>query len=327
MHTDGPRAQTAGVAARGMRPRRQSCSTLIVGALVFCIIAFASQKTGAKAAGQANDPARTDVAGSVACASCHKEFVKAFADNPHVKMAESHGKSGVTCENCHGAGTAHAESADPSKIFNPAKGTAKEVEARCLECHQGEHSNFAPSGHGEANVSCVSCHSVHAGKGPEHLLRVVQPMLCFGCHADVKPQFSMAFHHQVEEGRMQCTDCHGPHGSIGRKGLKSAAQQDAVCVRCHSEKAGPFEYEHDVVKTEGCTACHFPHGGPNPRLLNRASVNTICLQCHFPSTNSATASMPMNVAHNPAAKDQPCTMCHADIHGSHKDAHFFKTSM
>ncbi len=327
MHTDGPRAQTAGVAASGTRPRLQSCSTLVVGVLAFCMIAFAPPKTGAQEGGQAKDPAGSDVAGSADCGSSHKEFAKAFSDNPHVKMAETHGKGRVTCENCHGPGKAHAESADPGKILNPAKGTAKEVEARCQGCHQGQHSNFAQSGHGEANVSCVSCHSVHAGKGPEHLLRVPEPVLCFGCHADVKPAFSMAFHHKVEEGRIVCTDCHDAHGGDGRKGLKSAAQQDAVCVRCHSEKAGPFAYEHDVVKTEGCTACHLAHGGPNPKLLNRASVNTICQQCHFPSTNSATGSMPMNVAHNPAAKDQPCTMCHADIHGSHSDAHFFKTSM
>ena len=297
----------------------------LLGAMVFCLIAIASPKDG-KASGQAKDAGAAEFAGSDTCATCHDEVARRFADNPHVKMAQMHGKSGITCENCHGAGKAHAESADPGKIFNPAKGTAKEVDAKCLECHQGQHANFERSGHGEANVSCVSCHSVHAGKDPEHLLIAAQPALCFQCHTDTKPQFSMPFHHKVEEGLMQCTDCHDPHGTFGRKGLKSAAQQDAVCTKCHSETAGPFVYEHDVVKTEGCTACHFPHGGPNPRLLNRATVNTICLQCHSPSPNFTTAATPTGPAHNQATQYQSCTICHTDIHGSNTHPHFFKTN-
>ena len=297
----------------------------ILGATVFGAIAWAGPRGGGKAAGQA---ARPDFVGSDICASCHGEVAKGFADNAHVKMAQMQGKSGVTCENCHGAGKSHAESADPSKIFNPAKGTAKEVDSRCLDCHLGQHAKIESSGHGEANVSCLSCHRVHAGLDPERLLVAAQPALCFQCHIDTKPQFSMPFHHKVEEGLMQCTDCHDPHGTLGRKGLKSAAQQDALCSKCHIKMAGPFVYEHDAVKTEGCTACHFPHGGPNARLLNRASVNTICLQCHSPSTNSGTASMPTSAAHNQAAKDQPpCTMCHAEIHGSNVHPHFFKSSL
>ncbi len=119
-------------------------------------------------------------------------------------MAQMHGKNGVTCENCHGAGKAHVDGGgDTSKIFNPAKGTAKEVDAKCLGCHQGQHSNFERSGHGEANVSCVACHSVHGGADPEHLLKAAQPVLCFQCHGDVKPNFSMPFHHKVEEGLLK----------------------------------------------------------------------------------------------------------------------------
>ena len=41
-----------------------------------------------------------------------------------------------------------------------------------------------------------------------------------------------------------------------------------------------------------------PHGGPNPRLLNRANVNTICLQCHSPSPNFTT-SLPTGAGAQP----------------------------
>lgn len=305
-------------------PRARRCLIVVLMAMIFGAVAMADPQAGGKTAGQAKEAGAGEFAGSETCATCHDEVAKGFAGNPHVKMAQMHGKSGITCENCHGPGKAHADSADPGKIFNPAKGPAKEVDAKCLECHQGQHANFERSGHGEANVSCVSCHSVHGGQDPEHLLKAAQPVLCFQCHTDTKPQFSMPFHHKVEEGLVKCTDCHDPHGTFGRKGLKSASQQDAVCMKCHAETAGPFVYEHAAVKTEGCVACHSPHGSPNPRLLNRANVNTICLQCHSASTNFST-NEPIGPAHNQATQYQSCTICHTDIHGSNVSAVFFNT--
>jgi DmsE family decaheme c-type cytochrome len=295
---------------------------LVLGAGIFSAAAFGAAAPKAKAA-ETKPAVSGDFVGAETCATCHEEVGKKFADNPHTKMAQMHGGNGVTCENCHGAGKAHVDGGgDTSKIFNPAKHSAKEVDQKCLSCHQGKHANFEKSEHGQANVSCISCHSVHAGKGPEHLLKVAQPRLCFQCHTDVKPQFSMPFHHKVEEGLVQCSDCHDPHGTYGRKSLKSTADQNAVCVKCHSETAGPFVYEHAPVKTEGCVACHSPHGSPNARLLNRANVNTLCLQCHSPSTNF-TAFTPGGPAHNQAAQYQACIICHTDIHGSNVHPHFF----
>jgi len=298
----------------------------ILGAIVFCAIAIAAPRPGAKPAGQAQakDAPASEFAGSETCATCHEEVAKGFASNPHTKMAQMHGKNGVTCENCHGAGKAHADSADPSKIFNPAKATTKEIDDNCLKCHRGQHANFQKSGHGEANVSCIGCHSVHAAKDSEQLLKAAQPVLCYQCHTDIKPQFSMPYHHRVEEGAVSCSDCHDPHGTFGRKGLRASAQQDAVCTKCHNETAGPFVYEHAVVKTEGCTACLFPHGSPNPRMLNRANVNTVCLQCHSPSMNF-TAAEPQGPTHNQATQYQACTVCHNEIHGSNVSPVFFNT--
>lgn len=325
MQIQGTVARDTARSARRMWPTLRVCLTFILGAIVFCAIAIAAPRAGAKPA-QDKQAAASEFVGSDTCATCHEEVSKGFASNPHTNMAQMHGRNGVTCENCHGAGKAHADSADPSKIFNPAKGTAKEVDAKCLDCHQGQHANFARSGHGEANVSCVSCHSIHAKEESGKLLKAPEPVLCFQCHADQKPSFSMPYHHKVEEGLVKCSDCHDPHGTFGRKALRSASQQDAVCVKCHTETAGPFVYEHAVVKTEGCVACHSPHGSPNPRLLNRANVNTICLDCHSPSTNFSTAGLPSGPAHNQAIQYQACTICHTSIHGSNTSEIFFNST-
>jgi DmsE family decaheme c-type cytochrome len=271
------------------------------------------------------DAAQNTFVGGDVCATCHEEVAKKFAGNAHTRLAAQHGAAGVNCEGCHGPGGAHVEGGgDISKIFNPAKASAKEVDRKCLSCHEGKHSNFERSAHGEANVSCVGCHDIHGSKEVA-LLKAPQPMLCYQCHTDVKPQFSMPFHHKVNEGLVQCSDCHDPHGTFEKKGLKTASQQDAVCVKCHTETAGPWVFEHNVVKTEGCTACHTPHGGPNPRLLNRANVNTICLQCHSPSQNFTT-SAPLGPAHNQAAQYQSCTICHSAIHGSNTSGVFFNST-
>ena len=301
--------------------------------LLLCLTLFyataiaAPAKNDKSGGGKAAQSAPGDFVGGDACATCHQEVAKGFTNNPHARLAEMHGGAGVTCEACHGAGKAHVEGGgDATKIFNPAKATAKEVDEKCLGCHQGKHANFERSAHGEGNVSCLGCHSVHAATTPDHLLKAAQPQLCFQCHTDMKPQFSMPFHHKVEEGLVKCSDCHDPHGTFGKKGLKSSTQQDAVCTKCHTETAGPFVYEHAVVKTEGCTACHTPHGGPNPRLLNRANVNTICLQCHSPSPNFTT-DPPMGPAHNQAAQYQSCTICHTSIHGSNVSADFLQLQL
>ena len=311
-------------------PGLRACLILLAGAGIVCTAGLAAPATKADstaktATAQTKDTAPGDYVGAEVCASCHEAESKKFADNPHAKMTLMHGNNGATCENCHGAGKAHVEGGgDVTKIFSPAKATAPEVDKLCLGCHQGQHQNFDRSAHGEANVSCIGCHDIHGSK-EEGLLKAPQPTLCYQCHTDIKPQFSMPFHHKVNEGLVQCSDCHDPHGTFEKKGLKSAAQQDAVCVKCHTETAGPFVYEHDVVKTEGCVACHTPHGGPNPRLLNRANVNTICLQCHSPSTNFTTLA-PLGPSHNQAAQYQSCTICHTSIHGSNTSGVFFNST-
>ena len=102
-------------------------------------------------------------------------------------------------------------------------------------------------------MSCIGCHSVHSAAAPKHLLKKTQPDLCYQCHKDIKPQFSMPFRHKVAEGLIQCTDCHDAHGAERESQRHASAWQFDVCTKCHAATAGPFVYQHAAIKAEGCT--------------------------------------------------------------------------
>lgn len=271
--------------------------------------------------------AQAEYVGQETCEACHDDLSKKFSSNPHSRLAMMHGGKGATCESCHGPGKAHSEDpSDPTKIFRFTTASAKQVDETCLGCHVKSHPEFKSSAHAKANVSCTNCHSVHSFKEDAALLKASQPTLCYGCHTDVKPAFSQPFHHKVNEGLLTCSDCHNPHGTSQAKMLKSTHEQNAVCTKCHTETAGPFVFEHPVLKTEGCVSCHTPHGSPNPRLLNVAHVNTLCLQCHSGLNTGAfpAAKSPSGPAHNQATQYVACTNCHTQIHGSNASDVFFK---
>ena len=329
MHKDRPVARTLFGAVPGIRLGLRAFLILMLGAGVLSAMALAAAAPKAKTA-ENKSAVSGDFVGAETCATCHEEVGKKFAENPHSKMVQMHGGNGVTCESCHGAGKAHVDGGgDTSKIFNPAKHSAKEVDAKCLSCHGGAHPNFANSPHGESGLSCISCHSVHKSKDTEKLLKAPQPALCFQCHSEQKAQFNMPFHHKINEGLMKCTDCHDSHGTFGKKMLRSTAEQNQICSKCHSETAGPFVFEHTPVKTEGCISCHSPHGSPNARLLNVSNVNTLCLQCHSDFNNANKAGVrggvsPTGPVHNQSAQYVACTICHTQIHGSNTSNVFFK---
>jgi DmsE family decaheme c-type cytochrome len=265
-------------------------------------------------------PNSADFVGSDVCATCHAEIAKKFGDNPHAKLAMKNHGTGATCESCHGPGKAHVEGGgDVTKIKQLGKLSQKDVDATCLGCHAGTHPNFLRSPHARAGVGCTSCHSIHAGDTEAQLLKASQPKLCFQCHTDVKPAFDMPFHHKVNEGLVKCSDCHDVHGTFGNNNIRSTADQNAICTKCHMENRGPFVYEHPAVKAEGCLGCHTPHGSQNARLLNVPNINQLCNQCHSPVSASTMHSM------NTGSPDRPpCITCHTMIHGSNINPAFIR---
>ena len=272
--------------------------------------------------------------GAETCKTCHEDIYNNWAKTPHWKttLNKLGGPSKQGCEGCHGPGRAHVDGGgDVTKIFTFKKVSAKTVSDRCLTCHAGgtEHMNAINSVHARNNVSCIDCHSPHHATTKEFLLVKAQTELCYSCHLQKKAEFAMPFHHRVNEGLIQCSDCHNPHGTVAPKQLRMAATQDAVCFKCHTDKQGPFVFEHEPVKIEGCTACHIPHGGANPHMLKVSNMNLLCLQCHTMTPMGAKVGFPPGPPGTPSFHSQEtffksCTLCHIQIHGSNFDATFFK---
>jgi DmsE family decaheme c-type cytochrome len=287
---------------------------------------------GSPAFGQT--PAPSPFAGSTACSVCHEDIFKAVQKSPHGRVdSDKHrGFEGRACESCHGPGQKHAESASADDIKQPAKLPAAAADKICLGCHLNEptHVGRLQSSHAKDQVSCVVCHKIHAN-GPMGLVPAGAAdinALCAGCHLSVWAQFQKPNHHRLPENAMSCVDCHNPHGSALPTALRAFAADEPGCFSCHGDKRGPFTFEHAPVRFEGCPTCHEPHGSANPRMLTRAAVRFVCLECHanLPGMNSVrTAGVVPPSFHNLNSPIfQNCTICHQKIHGSYVDRNLLK---
>ncbi len=300
---------------------------LLAVALVLLALPLPAATPGNASSPSADAGAASDYIGSDTCQNCHEELSKSFGESPHFKttLDTRGGPSHQGCEACHGPGKAHVDAGgDPKKIYSFKGKPSAETAKRCLSCHQytAEHANFIRSQHNINNVSCIDCHSPHHAKDRETLLVARQPQLCYGCHLEQKAEFAKPFHHRVNEGLVQCSDCHNEHGGYVRRQLRTTVDEQQVCVKCHVDKAGPFAFEHQPVKVDGCRQCHMPHGSSNPRMLTRPTVNLLCLECHTFTVDSAAPAIP--TFHNQSQKYQACTLCHTQIHGSNFSEFFFQ---
>ncbi len=259
--------------------------------------------------------AAPEYVGEAVCAGCHEATSAQFRYSVHARLKEFERRGHADqCEACHGAGSKHAESADPQLItrFSPQlairsrgkviRATADAASNRtCLACHGENHAAEWPgSEHAMSGLSCADCHVIHQARRanmgmektllglkprqaqappPRASLRAAEPDLCYGCHREKRAQMNYTSHHPVREGRMACSSCHAVHGSAGEKLLRTSGQRvNELCYGCHTSKQGPFLFEH-AVDHEGCGACHEPHGTVANNLL-RQNEPFLCLQCH-----------------------------------------------
>jgi len=245
------------------------------------------------------------------CRQCHQVIVSAFALDAHGKSGKflSDSRASV-CESCHGNSDKHAENSSRTKsaegTINPLKIAGRELNQTCLTCHSMDRTHFNWNGgkHDRADMSCLSCHSIH--------------------HKTMMDRFAA-----------NLTDKQGPelaeilNGRLPEKELLNFTVED-TCLRCHGEiRKALFQRSTHLFRSETwtdgrltrrndqtvglkvtCTSCHDPHGGEGKRMLVAHSTNEVCYECH------AEKRGPMLWEHPPVQEN--CLTCHT-THGSNNE--------
>ena len=289
--------------------------------------------------------AAADYIGNDACLkACHvhdklKNDFDASTMGAQLKISSS-GMTIVDCESCHGPGSSTLDDLkteglmpkDPNApISEETKVKIREIMKKnflnfdelpgpvrsqiCLKCHTANADfnlhNWNASAHALNNVSCSDCHPIHSGasliQSPEH----INAACTTKCHQDVKAEFMLPSRHPIKENQMYCTACHEQHGTTNPKLLRGMTVKE-TCSRCHTEKAGPYLWEHGDVM-EDCGNCHSKHGSVNENLLKQKSP-FLCRQCH--SLHGAKETLASTGAAYRVGRFTRCTDCHSQVHGT-----------
>jgi len=270
--------------------------------------------------------------GDERCTACHGEFgefpVLAIGKTKHGTVADPRTP---TCTTCHGESERHVNTppgtpgrSGPDRMFGKnSKTPMEERSATCLTCHQGgKRIHWDRSAHASGEVTCASCHRVHAAQDKVRV-KSTQTEVCFTCHKEQRSQMRLPSRHPIQEGKVVCSDCHNPHGTAGPKLLVRDSVND-TCYTCHMEKRGPFVRSHEPVQ-EDCSICHNPHGTTTPALL-KVRPPFLCQSCHEPTSHHSQVpdDTPAGGA-NPVLGQavimaRGCVNCHTNIHGSNNAA-------
>jgi DmsE family decaheme c-type cytochrome len=292
-------------------------------AFTMATVGRADEAPPAAAAAQAPKPAapaaQAAYVGSDTCLACHEDQQHGYEDSPHGKAANPRAPAAMQgCESCHGPGERHIDDpADDTAIRKFASMAPRDVSQTCLTCHaRGSHASWQGSPHDARNLSCVTCHNVHPPEANErHLRTATEVELCATCHRVQTLKIKRVSHMPLPEGKMQCSSCHNPHGSTNVRQLRVGNWINESCVSCHTEKRGPFLFEHAAGR-ESCVSCHDPHGSSNERMLV-AKVPMLCQRCHIGTRHPSTIYDDLAIqSRSTRIIGRGCVNCHSQIHGT-----------
>jgi DmsE family decaheme c-type cytochrome len=281
---------------------------------------------------QQNSADQKTYMGTQICANCHLNIYENFKKSAHGISKDPRSPEGKEgCENCHGPGAMHSISGGGKGVgdlivFN-AKANIESQNQVCLNCHnQGKVALWHSSIHESKNLACVSCHQIHSTNA-KLLIAATESQTCAGCHQEILAELQRTSHHPIREGKINCSDCHNPHGATTEK-LISANSINEKCYECHAEKRGPFLWEHPPAR-ENCLNCHQPHGSVHETLLT-AKLPYLCQRCHSNSLHvgilyAVPPGVPPESVYNqrllgvlPLSQMsyRSCSNCHVNVHGS-----------
>jgi len=310
-------------------------SAVLLAVALSCLVAFVvtSCKTGLTPAARPFPPPSAGVeagyVGAETCKGCHEEAFNRFGHTKMGRLFLHHPRNDLeraACESCHGPGQKHVEAGGGRGVggmITFRKNDPTPVEQRnavCTTCHnRGPHFAWQGSPHESRDVACTNCHRVMEEVSAKfQLAKETEIETCGQCHREKHAQQMRSSHMPLREGKMTCTSCHNPHGSVTQALLKENSVND-TCFTCHAEKRGPFLWTHAPV-SESCTNCHEPHGSNHENMLKVAKPR-LCQQCHI-ETRHPTRPYGADTGSLRYVFGRQCTNCHVNIHGSNHPSGF-----
>jgi Flp pilus assembly protein TadD len=252
------------------------------------------------------------------CAECHSTNVRKGFVAPEDRYETTFSEINVSCEACHGPGSAHsawgeevragkAKKDEPDKrlsfvlgepvkaswIINPETGLAKRSVPRT------SRTEIETCGRCHARRSVVAADYVYGRPlADTHRPVLLEPGLYY---ADGQIEDEVYEYQSFLESRMfangvTCSDCHNPHD------LKVAGSGDRVCAACHAVEKfeTPKHHFHKAGSTgASCIACHMPTRNymvvharhdhsiriPRPDLSVSIGTPNACVDCHRKRSN------------------------------------------
>ena len=212
------------------------------------------------------------------CADCHSTNLRKNYDLATDSYATTWSEIDVSCEACHGPGSAHvgwAQSQSPDSV-DPSKGFAVRLNAEIrghweLEPDVGTATRTEPRQSVAEIDTCARCHARRREIATEYeygrpFLDTHAPILLDAgmYHADGQIQDEVYEYGSFRQSLMfqkgvTCSNCHDPHS------LELRAPGNAVCAQCHlPEKFDSCSASPSRDGLDGGAMCQLPHAVARP---------------------------------------------------------------
>ena len=225
----------------------------------------------------ADTPPGTHPVTNSECGYCHTtiSFLDPYPDHTGPDVVGP----GITCDSCHGAGTAQGQSV----------------------------------GHPVTNVDCDTCHSVLTFKMPggifNHRLIDATVQRCDSCHNASTSINAIAAPDTITHQGIttDCGLCHNTDSFADGIFDHTGIADNCATSGCHTGLPGDASGQHSthMATTEDCSVCHAP-GTFTSGTYDHAGITSGCNTCH--DNTISVGKLPNHIPTSPDTQD--CAVCH-----------------